>query len=72
MIVYIFWNLSTESREALTGSVSDLKRLRRWATAYITCHQIGRAADITWYPWIQGEWLHYNTTAFATVPWLSQ
>ena len=29
MIIYIFWNLSTESREALTGSVSDLKRLRR-------------------------------------------
>ena len=53
MIVYIFWNLSTESREALTGSASGLKRLRRWATSYITFHQIVRAVDRTWYPWIQ-------------------
>ena len=72
MIVYIFWNLSTESREALTASAFGLKRLRRWAMSYITFHQIVRAADRTQYPWIQGGWLHYNTPASATVPWLSQ
>ena len=72
MIVYIFWNLSTESREALTGSASGLKRLRRWATSYITFHQIVRAEDRIQYPWIQREWLHYNTPASVTVPWLSQ
>ena len=46
---------STESPEALTGSASGLKRLRRWATAYIIFHQIVGAMDRTWYLWIQGE-----------------
>ena len=71
MIAYIFWNLSTESREILTGSASGLMRLRRWATSYIIFHQIIRV-DKTMYPWIQGEWFHYNMPASSTVPWLSQ
>ena len=40
MIVYIFRNLSTEIREALTGRALGLKRLSRCATSYITFHQI--------------------------------
>ena len=50
MIVYIFLNLSTESHEALTGSALGLMRLRRWATSYITFHQIVRAPDRARYP----------------------
>ena len=67
MIFYIFWNLSTESSEALTGSASGLMRLRRWATSYIIFPQIVRATDRTWYPWIKGEWLHYNTPASTRI-----
>ena len=61
---WLFINLEilrTESPVALTGSASGLKRLRRWATAYIIFHQIVGAVDRSRYPWIQGEWLHYNT-----------
>ena len=68
--------LSTESPEALTGSAFGLKRLRRWATAYIIFHQIVGAVGRTSYYWIRDERLHNSTLApvktSATMPWLSQ
>ena len=51
--------LSTESPEALTGSASGLKRLRRWATAYIIFHQIVE-------PWIELGTSGYKVSDFTT------